>query len=282
MDFILTSPMLSPMNTIMSPYYSIVTVDTPTSMGPIRVDSPYSPGMILLDSPSLLSSSYLDIPVVSIDGYPYNSSSSDFIVTMDPYSPTVTDILIDSPMMYDSPYVSSIDLTYSMPLVGVYENPNQDPDLIRRMTEYYYYKMLDQWLYNSMREVLEYLDIKGSSRDIDDDRSGRIMSRGRGRGSTKSKSKKRKQRGGEMSVIPRKTASTKDNDTTDTVEVKARYIQKHIFTKDDMKKFLNMFIREVHINWYDIPKKERALRMDLEDELIKRIKRKAGAKEEDL
>ena len=64
--------------------------------------------------------------------------------------------------------LESDDLEVSVPIAPVltnnvvqYENLNNDPDLIRKVTKYFFEKTMNSWLYSDFEDLLTYLVIKG-------------------------------------------------------------------------------------------------------------------------
>lgn len=55
----------------------------------------------------------------------------------------------------EQPYMTSMNLSYSKPLVGMYENLNNDIRLHKKMTNYYRYKCIDDWLHDDLEYVLK-------------------------------------------------------------------------------------------------------------------------------
>jgi len=70
----------------------------------------------------------------------------------------------------DSYYISSMNLSYSKPTYGVYENLNADKHVRKRIINYVKYKTLDKWLYGELKHLLKYVKLskkKNSQNDTD-------------------------------------------------------------------------------------------------------------------
>lgn len=151
-------------------------------------------------------------------------------------------VSVSSDTFVRSPIVSSVNLTYSKPMVGSYESLNWKPEVHDRLTKYFYYKLLDKWLFEEITDVLNYLVVKGT----------------------------------EVSVINSLSdykPSNIKNDTDKTVKMKADFIQNNILSKRDMLNLLTKFVHKTEINWVDLPHNEVWLIEAMEKELIKKIKK---------
>lgn len=92
--------------------------------------------------------------------------------TSSPYSPLSPAVITSEDYLVTSEFVSpnllftkgpiniSINPNYSTPLVGFYDNLNEDPNVRSRMVKYIYYKVLDSWLYNDLIDLLSYLKVR--------------------------------------------------------------------------------------------------------------------------
>jgi len=175
----------------------------------------------------------------------YTPTTSSVILTTDTYSDILyTPVTAFTPM---SPITTSINLTYSKPLVGYYNSSNDDPLVQEKITKHIYYKLLDKWLFNELDDIVGYFTVKD----------------------------------GKVEMI-KDLSSYKEvtHDAANVVEKKADYIEKHVFTKFDMYEFLLKYSRETDTNWVDLPleKTEYFLRQALREKLLKIIKRKISKK----
>lgn len=158
---------------------------------------------------------------------------------------TVSDALVSiTPNAFvSSPVVTSINLTYSKPLVGHYESLNWKPEIHERLAKHYYYKTLDKWLMEDITDVLNYFVV----------RDGKVSM---------------------ISNLSDYKSTNIDKDTDKTAKLKADYIGEHVLSTRKMKKILTKFVHETEINWIDIPRNEYSLRRAVEHELIKLIRKK--------
>jgi hypothetical protein len=164
-----------------------------------------------------------------------------------PVSPTSsiipTILATDSPNVpYTSyPYLTSVNLSYTTPNIGTYENMNADPKVQMRIVKYFYYKVLDKWLYTDMLDVLNYLKTKNNKIDLLDN-------------------------------LNEYNENSVDKDSDDTVKQKIDFIEKYIFTKTLLFKILNKFVKETGNGWISLPKMESLIKDLIEDKLTKRMR----------
>jgi len=162
--------------------------------------------------------------------YPSTLNNRNIVIVPD--TPTVIDkvdiTLPRSTFVYGSPienrvsnmpHVASINLTYSQPTLSVYENLNADPKIHRRLSKYFRYKLLDDWLKDDLKYLLKYLKITNNS----------------------------------VGIVEKQT-DISDNESD--IKKKIRYIENDIFSLDDAIKILKKLVRGTNINWYDLPNKD--------------------------
>src|SRR3990172_8348480 len=107
----------------------------------------------------------------SITLTPVSSITPIGLTPISPYIPvdTVTLTPLNSIVVSsdeNAPYKTSLNLTYSRPIIGVYENLNADPNIHKRLVKYYYLKTIEKWLYEDLIDVLNYVAIKDGKADI--------------------------------------------------------------------------------------------------------------------
>ena len=90
-----------------------------------------------------------------------------------------------------------------------YLNVNNDPDLIRKVTKYFFEKTMNAWMYSDFEDLLSYLVVKN----------------------------------GKVSVVSNKKELENNKKDTDmkSIELKVNFITDHVMTKYDMKSFLKKY-----------------------------------------
>lgn len=146
------------------------------------------------------------------------------------------------PSVHSRPFVPSVDLTYSRPLLSMVENMNADPKVHKQMTKYFYYKMLDKWLYKDSLAILSLLQInKGNVSLIKD--------------------------------LDKYNADDVLKDSNDDVEKKIDFLEDNLFTQNMVQNTLHKFVGDTNINWYDMTKYEGPIREILSKTLKSKLKR---------
>ena len=202
-------------------------ISSSVSYTPLSPASPASP----MSPMSPLYSSVSYTPLAPISPLSYS-----------PFSP-IAPIVKGTTTKYDyqdalleSPVLSSLNLTYSKPTFGFYENMNVDPELHEKITRHFlYYKLIGDWLYDELSDVLGYLKV---------DKNGDVKL---------------------IKSLNDYDENAIDSDSDDVVEKKIEFIKKKVMRKEDMTYLLENFVKETGINWYDLPHKE--------NKVMKQIKR---------
>ncbi len=103
----------------------------------------------------------------------------------------------------------------------VYNNINKDDQVIKAMVKYYYYKILDKWIYKDLQPLLAFLEIENGK--------------------------------------PRMIRSTSDfnieklaSNTEADVEAKISYMENVLLTKDIVKHILKKFLKKYSIEWTEL------------------------------
>ena len=125
------------------------------------------------------------------------------------------DVPILSPVMSPALSLTDSDFDVTIPLSPVinnvveYENLNNDPDLIRKVTKYFFEKTMNSWMYSDFEDLLTYLVIKN----------------------------------GKVSVISNKKEfeNNKRDKDMKSLEMKVNFIADNVMTKYDMKSFLKKY-----------------------------------------
>lgn len=162
-------------------------------------------------------------------------------VLSSPLSPlsVVAPITVSTNTFSDNPVVSSVNLTYSTPLIGHYSNLNADPRVHEQLVNYYYFKTLDKWLYGSMVDLLNYLKVNGDK----------------------------------VTVVSYQKRAVEDDSKHD-LRMKVKYIEKHHLTDGMVKIVLAELVHEKNINWYDLPNREHKVIKAIKKALEKKLQGK--------
>lgn len=165
-------------------------------------------------------------------------------VPLSPYVGPVVTTTESKDAMLDSPVLTSLNLTYSKPTFGFYENTNTDPELHEKMVKhFYYYKLLGEWIYEDMIELLGYLKA---------DKSGNIEL---------------------VKSVNDYDPKSVDKDSDKVIEKKIEFMRKNVFRPKDMMNLLRDLVHEAGVNWYDLPHKERMVMKAIKRGVDKRFRK---------
>lgn len=142
----------------------------------------------------------------------------------------------------ESPYIPSITFIQEQPYMAVYENLDANPEVHADMARYFYYKTLDKWLYDDLIDILNYFVVTG----------------------------------GKVELIKNMNDYKSDivnKDTQENIEAKISFIEKYLFSKDNMMKILKKFVRETSTHWYQLTKNEYYVRQVVKHYLKNKIKK---------
>lgn len=231
---------LSP-NLVRSPLFSPILSDSPIIspvvplVSPISPD-PLSPGTVILTdsiplsptTPLVLSDPHVK---VSRKGLLPVIESIDFFTPMD---------VANQPL-----YIPSIPLNYSLldgvaPVVTSYYNLNADRNVHKKMAKFFYYKVIDKWLFQDMKHILGYFVVSGDK----------------------------------VGIISNMKQYSDKNETPEKMTKKVSYIEDKVFNQKEMMYILKQFIKKTNTNWYDLPKNKKYVKSVIADALINKIKRK--------
>ena len=138
----------------------------------------------------------------------------------------------------NSPYVSSLNLSYSKPYLGIYKNLNLDPNVHDMVVNYVYYKMMEKWLKGDLSPLLNYLTVSGGK------------------------------------VIPIHNISIYNPNARNSEQemaLKLGYIGENILLKSEIEQAIENLRSETGINWYDIPHRDFIVKKAMENYLRRRF-----------
>jgi len=147
----------------------------------------------------------------------------------------------------NTPYIPSVNLSFSNPTFGFYENLNLDPQIHKTLTKYFYYKTLDKWLYSDLIDVLNYLKYD----------KGKVTY---------------------LNKITDLDLSTVDKETNTEIDAKVDFIEKHVLNKKMMHHILQKCVNETNIRWVDLPKNEYYVKQFIDNKLKRVLKNTISGK----
>jgi len=122
-----------------------------------------------------------------------------------------------------------IGTNYIMPSsLPSYLDLNQDHRVHERMTKHFYYLTIDNWLYDSLIDILSLLKYDDVSKQV--------------------------------SITSKNDRDYTTKENQESVEAKIKFIETEIMKKKDMYRILSKLVKESMLNWYDLAKVEHAVK----------------------
>ena len=119
-------------------------------------------------------------------------------------------------------------------------NLDYNTDIHEQLSKYFYYRTLDDWLYNDLKGILTYLKFDGSKVKLLD------------------------------SV---KHLDSKISETQESAEKKIKYIEDNVLSVKNVKKVLRRFVETTGIHWADLPKHANEIRSVMRRYLRKKLEK---------
>lgn len=145
------------------------------------------------------------------------------------------------------PYITSVNLDYTKPSVGVFENLNADPRIRKRIVKFFYYKILDNWLMDDLVDILNFFTIKDGKVDLIDN-------------------------------ISQYEPLGSYNESEEIKEKKIDFIEDFFLTKSFVSRVLDEYVNNTKTNWYELPKNSYFIKDIIAKKLTNRIKRALSEK----
>lgn len=154
-------------------------------------------------------------------------------------------VILSQPQLYSSkthtPYIGINPLTSSIISSGFYNDINKDKTVQKTLTKYYYYKILDKWIYKTLMPLLAFVDTSSDKPQL-------IKS---------------------MEQFDVKKLVSKSDEE---IEKKINYLEKVLITKDMVRHVLKKICKENNINWYDLDKNEDKIKKVFYNYLLDKLK----------
>jgi len=174
--------------------------------------------------------------------YPHLSSSAKniYLSPHSPYllSPTITvEKKDDKDVKINLPPLSPIFQSY-IPVDHSYQNVNNDQDLIRSVTKYFFESTMNRWLYSDFQELLRYLVVKNKKVNVVGNRDD--------------------------------LKKNKLDNNMDDMRIKIKFISEYVMTKYDMKSFLKKLVLKTGLDLW----KFKNYKSKIKKAIYRKIKRK--------
>jgi hypothetical protein len=108
-------------------------------------------------------------------------------------------------------------------------NLNLDKNVHKTISKYFYYKLIDDWLYDELFELLAFVEISDGKPQL-------------------------------INSMEKYSVEKLTIESDNMIEKRVRYFESEIITKKIIKQVLKKIVKRMCINWYDLEKKEKVVR----------------------
>lgn len=154
-------------------------------------------------------------------------------------------VVLTQPSIYnrktDSAFIGVNPLNPSMVTTGFYKDLNKDKSVQKTLSKYYYYKILDKWMYNNLKPLLAFVDIRSGKAQL-------------------------------IKSMEDYDVLKLEKNTPEDIEKKIQYMEKVLITKDMVRHVLKKICNENNLNWYDLDKHERKIKTVFYNYLLDKLK----------
>ena len=154
-------------------------------------------------------------------------------------------IFLTQPQIYSSkthtPYVGINPISSQVVSSGFYKDLNKDKSVQKTLTKYYYYKILDKWIYKELMPILGFVDLSGDKPQL-------------------------------IKSMEQYNANKLANESSEQIEKKIAYLEKVLITKDMVRHVLKKICSDNNINWYDLDKNEKKIKTVFHNYLLDKLK----------
>lgn len=173
--------------------------------------------------------------------------NKDYSEAINPYSDQIKSfpVILTQPQVYSSksytPYIGINPLTSNVISSGFYKDLNKDKSVQKNLTKFYFYKILDKWIYKELMPLLAFVDISSDKPQL-------------------------------IKSLDKFDAKKLVSNSSDEIEKKINYLEKVLITKDMVKHVLKKICSENQINWYDLDKNEKKIKTVFYNYLLDKLK----------
>lgn len=154
-------------------------------------------------------------------------------------------LFMSQPQIYSSkthtPYIGINPISSQVVSSGFYQDLNKDKTVQKTLTKYYYYKILDKWIYKELMPILGFVDVSGDKPQL-------------------------------IKSMDQYNANKLANESREQIEKKIGYLEKVLITKDMVRHVLKKICTENNVNWYDLNKNEKKIKTVFHNYLLDKLK----------
>jgi len=158
-------------------------------------------------------------------------------------------LFITKPNIYnpnaDSAFVSLNPLNPRLITTGFYQDLNKDKSVQKTLSKYYFYKIVDKWIYKELLPLLAFVDTSSEKPQL-------------------------------IKSLANFDVQKLAKDSDDLIEKKVNYMERFIITKDMVRHVLKKICQDNQINWYDLNKHEPKIKKVFYNYLLDKLKESIG------
>ena len=157
----------------------------------------------------------------------------------------IVPLYVTQPSIYnpnsDTAFVSINPLNPRMITSGFYKDLNKDKSVHKTLSKYYFYKIVDKWIYKELLPLLAFVELKSGKPQL-------------------------------IKSLEDYDIQKLSKDTDADIEAKAKYMEEVVLTQDMVRHVLKHICEENRINWYDLNKHEKKIKKVFYNYLLERLK----------
>lgn len=166
------------------------------------------------------------------------------VSTSDVYLSPTSVLSVFSPTILtpDRPIISTINLTYTEPLYGLYQDLSSDPDIQNKITKYLHKLALDKWLTSDLIDILNYFKVSDN---------------------------------GNVDLINNMNDYKPDNYkkyNSRQIEQIIDFIERYFLSENIMKRILKRYVDETDTKWTKLSKNTYFIRQAVSNKIMKLIR----------
>ena len=154
-------------------------------------------------------------------------------------------LIITQPSIYnsqnDSTYISVNPYNPGLITSGFYKDLNKDKHVQKTLTKFYFYKIVDKWIYKELLPLLAFIEIESDKPVL-------------------------------IKSLSEYDVQKLAKDSHDDIKTKVEYMEKIILTKDMVKHVLKKICNENNINWYNLNKYEKKIKNVFYNYILDKLK----------
>ena len=154
-------------------------------------------------------------------------------------------MFITQPNIYnpnaDTTFVSVNPLNPGLINTGFYKDLNKDKSVQKTLSKYYFYKIVDKWIYKELLPLLAFVDTSSEKSQL-------------------------------IKSLADYDVQKLSTNSSEQIEKKAKYMEQIIITKDMVRHVLKKICSDNQLNWYDLNKHEKKIKKVFYNYLLDKLK----------